>query len=126
MSALVAGVATVVWTTATTASSPTKWSARSPRRTSCGRCSRSSLATPAAPPHRRKAREHALERFSVARYCARLRAFLQQTRHARPYLALADRVSEGLVELGSGPLDGLAGRLVREIAWFGSPVGRSA
>jgi hypothetical protein len=45
--------------------------------------------------------------------------FVARAKRCRPYLALADRVSDALAERGAGATDGLAERVVREIAWFG-------
>jgi glycosyltransferase involved in cell wall biosynthesis len=119
LTALVAGVATVVWDHGFYGEFPDDvvWKIRAEDQL---RPLLERLAGNAGLRRRsgQKAREHALERFSVERYCSRLRAFLEQTRPVQPYLALADRVSAGLAEMGSGPMDGLAGRLVREIAWF--------
>jgi hypothetical protein len=40
---------------------------------------------------------------------------VEQVRHSRPLLLLADQVSSCLLEFGAGPLDGLAGRLAAEM-----------
>jgi glycosyltransferase involved in cell wall biosynthesis len=66
----------------------------------------------------RRARAHALHRFDTGRFCAGFRTFLETVRSYRPVLELADRVSDVLLELGSGPLDGLGARMAEAMALF--------
>ncbi len=64
----------------------------------------------------REARRHALGRFDTGVFCRRLRAFLDVIRSGRPVLALADLLSDRLLEFGPRPPDGLPERLAAEIA----------
>jgi glycosyltransferase involved in cell wall biosynthesis len=61
-------------------------------------------------------RAHALARFDTAAYCAGIRRFIGGVRSAAPVAGLADRVSAGLIEMGSNGLDNLADYLAGEIA----------
>jgi len=62
-----------------------------------------------------QARRHALGRFNTAGFCRKLRAFAQTVRSIRPVLALADHLSDRLLELGPRPPDGLPERLAAEV-----------
>jgi glycosyltransferase involved in cell wall biosynthesis len=62
------------------------------------------------------ARSHSLARFDIGEYCQRFWEFVERVRRNRPFVALADRVSDFLVELGSSDLDGLSGRFGAELA----------
>jgi glycosyltransferase involved in cell wall biosynthesis len=63
-----------------------------------------------------RARAHALERFDTARYCHELRAFAAEVYQGKPAIALADRVSAVLTEMGSTEIDGLPDRIAAAIA----------
>jgi glycosyltransferase involved in cell wall biosynthesis len=65
-----------------------------------------------------RAREHVRGRFHPHRYRERFQAFVDTVRSHRPVLALIDRVSDVLLELGSGAQDDLRANLEARIASF--------
>jgi glycosyltransferase involved in cell wall biosynthesis len=65
-----------------------------------------------------RARSHALTRFDTEQFCVGFRTFLETVRSYRPVLELVDRVSDVLLELGSGPVDGLGARMAETMALF--------